>query len=61
MPELRCNDMFTINYDWTKNTTTLVLNKTGETFDDYSLYVHNDSSYSADVCRTPTNDPAMDW
>ena len=61
MPELRCNDMFTIKYDWTKNTTTLVLNKKGETFDDYSLYVHDDLSYSADVCRTPINDPAMDW
>ena len=38
MPELRCNDKFTIEYNWTKQTTMLRLMKTDEIFNDYSLY-----------------------
>ena len=61
MPELRCNDKFTIEYNWTKQTTMLRLIKTDEIFNDYSLYVHDDETYSALVCRASTDIPAKDW
>ena len=65
MPNLRCNDKFTIEYNWEPlvphQTTMLRLTNTDEIFNDYSLYVHDDGSYSALVCRASTDFPAKDW
>ena len=50
-PGLRCNDIFSIDYDTNKKSTKLIIDKSGKEFDHYGLYVHDDLSYSAAVCR----------
>ena len=62
-PERRCNDIFNIDYKttadynhttnmttWT-NKTMLIIVKTEKEFEDYNLWVHDDLSYSATVCK----------
>ena len=50
-PSIRCNDMFSIDYDTTTNVSTLLLEKTGEKFSEYSLIAYDDMTYSAHVCQ----------
>ena len=56
-PEIRCNDKFHVTYDENEKITKLVIEKTGASYEDYTIYANNDLSYSAVVCLTPTSDP----
>ena len=55
-PDLRCNDKFHIIYDDNDNITKLIIDKSGESYDDYTIYLTNDMSYSAVACVTPSTD-----
>ena len=59
-PELRCNDRFHIIYDDGDNITKLIIDKSGEAYDDYTIYVNDDKSYSAVACLTPSKDPTKE-
>ena len=50
-PSIRCNDMFSIDHDTSTNSSKLILQKTGEQFNDYSFATYDDLTYSASVCR----------
>ena len=57
IPELRCNDKFHLIYDDNDNITKLIVEKSGKAYEDYTIYLNNDMSYSADACLTPSMHP----
>ena len=59
-PDVRCNDRFHIEYDYHDSITKLIIEKSGEAYDDYTIYVNDDKTYSAVACRTPLTDPAKE-